>query len=455
MWVAAALGVALAVRWFVTLRYYRDLPLGLSDNFFYHRTANLIADGQGFVNPFVVDAGIDVASAAHPPLYSLYLAAWSLLGADTPLWHRLASGVVSAAAVVPVMLLVRSLASQRAAILAGFAVALYPPLWMNDGLILSESLYVTVAALTLWAAHRAATHPSTARVVVLGVVLAAGALTRSEAAMLLVLLLVPLLLTRRKLDLARRVRLLVVAAGVAAALMAPWVIRNLVTFDEPTLLSAGAGYVIELGNCDLTYSGKFLGYWHAGCDDGAWPDGDESVIGAHKLAEGRTYVLDHLDEVPKVAAARIGRLFGVFRPFEGVDFDALFERRVRSHALVGLWAHWAVTVAAAAGAVILWRRRVTLIPVAAMVAAAALAAALSFGITRYRVGADVALLVLAAVAAGALTDRLPPMSSRFFRRSIVHPDASDDRANENADDRTRHQEERSVISASPDRPRQG
>ena len=143
------------------------------------------------------------------------------------------------------------------------------------------------------------------------------------------------------------------------------------------------------------------------------PDGDESVVAARKLDIARDYVLAHLGESPKVVAARVGRLFGVFRPGQTMDFDVLFERRVRSHVGVGLWAHWAASAFAVAGAVILRRRRETLLPTLSLVAAAVLTAAVSFGITRYRVGADVAVLVLAAVAAGALVERcLPARTSR-------------------------------------------
>ena len=49
--------LAVAVRWAVTLRYYRDLPLGLTDNFYYHEQANLLADGDGFLNPFALIGG--------------------------------------------------------------------------------------------------------------------------------------------------------------------------------------------------------------------------------------------------------------------------------------------------------------------------------------------------------------------------------------------------------------
>ena len=409
--VTAVCCLAVAVRWFVILRYFRDLPLGFTDNFWYHRSANLLADGHGIVNPFAAEDAMIIKTAGHPPLYIVYLAAWSLLGADTALWHRLASGLISAAAVVPVAATVNRLAGRRGGALAALAVAVLPQFWMNDGLILSESLYIPLAATALWQAHRTASNPSRAQVAALGVILATAALTRSEAGLLLLLLMVPLASRLRDLSLSRRLRMAVLAVSVATAVLAPWVIRNLVLFEEPVLLTTGAGYVLEFGNCDDTYSGEFLGYWSIGCDRGDWPEGDETVVGAHKLAIARDYIEDHLDEQPKVVAARVGRLFGVFRPFQNADFDVFFERRLNGAVKSAVWINWLVCAAAVAGAVVMRRRRFTLLPCGALIAASAAAAAISFGITRYRVSADVAMIVLAAVALGAALDRWRPSSS--------------------------------------------
>ena len=50
------------------------------DAFYYHHQANALADGKFFIDPiqYVFDDGVEVPSAGHPPLYSTYLALWSL-----------------------------------------------------------------------------------------------------------------------------------------------------------------------------------------------------------------------------------------------------------------------------------------------------------------------------------------------------------------------------------------
>ena len=243
--------------------------------------------------------------------------------------------------------------------------------------------------------------------------LALGALTRSEPFLMFFLLLTPLVMLHRDLAWRDRVLRTAMAAGLAMAILAPWVGRNLATFDEPTYLAVGPGYVLELGNCDDTYAGDYLGYWSASCDDGTtWPEGaDESVIGAAKYAKARAYIGDHLGEQPKVVAARVGRILGLYRPSQGIDFDVFFERRVRSHATVGLWTHYGAMLLAVPGAV-LWRRRSTLLPLAAVAGVSLLTAAITFGISRYRVGADLVFAVLAAVTVGHLLDRYGPARLR-------------------------------------------
>ncbi len=408
LWTAAAFVVALAVRWVVFWHWYRHLPIGdFNDNVFYHESANLLADGRGFINPFSVARGISEPTAAHPPGFSVYLSIWSLLGLDSVSWHRVASGLISATVVVPVGLVVRRLAGHGAAVMAMLVAALYPPLFMNDGLILSESMYIPLAALSIWMAYRYHDEPGVARVVGLAAVLAVGALTRGEAFLLFFFLLTPLVMLDGRLAWRRRLALTTMAAMVAMVIISPWALRNLTSFEQPTFIAVGAGYVLEIGNCDETYSGDFLGYWHPACDDGsAWPDGDESTIGEAKLDRAREYISDHIDEQPKVISARVGRLFGLYRPIQTADLDVLFERRVEVLTRIGLFAHYLVMAAAVAGLTLLRRRGESVIPLLAMIFTAVITAAMSFGITRYRIGADVALVVLASVAvAGAIEHR--------------------------------------------------
>ncbi len=416
-------GAALAIRVLAVLRWTRFLdPEG--DQNFYWRQGQDLADGFGFVyrNSF----GERVATAVHPPLYSAYLGAVSFLGGTSHAWHRLASTLLGAAAVVAIGFAARRIAGNRAGIVAASLAAVYPILWVNDAMMLSESMYALTIALVLVTTFRFRDAPSALNVVLLSGSVALAALTRAEAVLLFVLLVVPVVLLTRSIDLRRRLTLTVVAAATGGLLLAPWVIRNYATFEShPITVSNGSGFVLEIANCDQTYglappldaqgepvagssADEFLGYWWQGCDRTPWPAGDETVVEAAKRQTATDYIGDHTAELPKVVAARVGRMWDVWRPGQSYDFNVFFERRGGYPTLAGMIMYYPLLIAAIAGAAVLWRRRITIIPFVAIAATTTFAAAISFGITRYRVGADVALTVLAGVAIDALWRRWSP-----------------------------------------------
>ncbi|MDZ7673465.1 MAG: glycosyltransferase family 39 protein [Acidimicrobiales bacterium] len=394
--IVAALG--LGVRLWAVEEFYRRLPLAFSDNFFYSVQANALADGKGFLDPFLYDeTGIVEPSASHPPLYSLYLSIWSFLGMDTPTWHRVASCMLGIVTVVAVALVARRLAGDRAGIAAGAVAALFPPLWIVDGTIVAESLYAPVIAGVMLAGLRFAERPTNGRAVVLGLVIAAAALTRSEGLALLAFVALPLVLLLRSAAWRDRIRLFAVTVAACLTMVAPWTIRNLAAFEEPTPLAYGAGYVMKVGNCDLTYQGKFLGYWHYSCNYAGSMEPDMSVGERRAREQAIDYIGDNLERVPTVVAARVGRLWHVYRPFQGVDFDVLFERRGLFPSRAGLWGFYALVPLVAAGLWAVRRCPSALVVTGAMLFSATFSAALAFGITRYRIAGDVAIAVLAGI----------------------------------------------------------
>lgn len=407
-WVAlVVVVVALSVRAVTTLVAYQDLPLGLDDNFYYHEQARLLAEGEGYANPFVyADTGELVATAQHPPLYSTYLAAATVLGADTPLAHRLASALLGVATALVLALLARRLGGNRAGLLAGLIAAVYPNLWINDGLILSESLYALTIAVLMWAAYALWLQPRVWRAAVLGAAISIATLTRSEAVALFAFLAPPLILWLGGLALRVRLRYLLVCGLAGLAVLSPWMIRNLLSFDEPVLLSSGSGYVLDIANCDTTYSGEYLGYWHTDCGAPSWPAGDESVIEAELRADGIGYITAHLSELPVVLLARTGRLWDLYRPFQGVELNTFFERRGEIPSWLGLFMYWVLLPATVYGLVVCRRRSITIIPPIALALMVTMTAAMAFGITRYRVPVDVALALFAGLAFDAVLNRM-------------------------------------------------
>ena len=74
----------------------------------------------------------------------------------------------------------------------------------------------------------------------------------------------PFLFSRRE-PFARRLATLFVIGGLCLVVILPWWVRNLTQFHDPTFLATGNGVVLQVSNCDGTYSGQFLGYWDITC----------------------------------------------------------------------------------------------------------------------------------------------------------------------------------------------
>jgi hypothetical protein len=191
--------------------------------------------------------------------------------------------------------------------------------------------------------------------------------------------------------------------GAFAVVLAPWSIRNALTFDAPVLISANADGLWAGANCAPTYYGPIVGSWDFPCY-GRRPAGDESEQSREYRRRGVAYMRAHLGRVPVVLLARAGRVWDVYRPDQNRVFAASEGRPARSERL-GVWLYWLLVPAAAVGA---WRLRgrgrvlAILLAPAAMVTLTAL---LSYGATRFRFAAEPSIVVLAAVAADALLHR--------------------------------------------------
>jgi len=428
---AAIVAGAVALRWLVVLvvRPTCDPPLSgtgacfrvAGDAAYYHVQGRLLGDGHLFAHPYWwLQTGDYADSASHPPGYSAVLGVVSALGLDTATWHRLVSGLIGAAAVVVIGLLARRLGGPRAGLLAAGAAAVYPMLWINDGMLQAEGLYALLIATMLLLAHRFWDDPTPGRMAALAAVTAAAALTRTEAIFFFLVLVLPLTLRLAGRSWGERFRFLGVGAVVGALCLAPWVGFNLARFSEPVYLTNSAGSVMSDASCDSTYYGEFIGY-HANCIGTDPPleldEADESVREADLLAEADDYFYDHLDRLPLVAVARVARVYDIFKPGQNVWLNWWLEGRGKAASTAGLWAYYALIPFGVYGAVTLWRRQVTLLPLLSTVVVVSVAAAMTFGLTRYRVPVDVALVVLAGIGADRLLARWPR------RRAATHESA--------------------------------
>ncbi|MEZ5165985.1 MAG: hypothetical protein R2695_05655 [Acidimicrobiales bacterium] len=203
-------------------------------------------------------------------------------------------------------------------------------------------------------------------------------------------------------------------------------IPNLVRFDEPVLMSTNDGLTLIGANSPQTYSGSAVGFWSLEYAESRRPDLPE-LVGADPSVESRvwreeavTFVGDHLADQPRVVAARLGRLWSVYRPLQmsALNTGEGREKWASNLAFVSFYLLAALAVAG------WWRLGRTGRPrwlLGMMVLHVSIVGALFYGIPRFRVPADVAVVVAAAVAVGWManlgacpprpTSSSPPSSS--------------------------------------------
>ncbi len=437
----ALLGLTVRLAYVLSVRWGGPLS---GDGVYYHEAANLLADGLGFTEPYrylhggaqealflddpsslvptantALPVGHVEPTAGHPPLWVLVLGAASFLGLTSVGAHQVVAAVVGALGVVAVAWAGRRV--EQAIGVAGVAVpaaalaAVHAGFWLNDAQLMSETLVVPLAALLLGIGIGFVRQPAVDTALLLGLVGGLAAMTRAE--LLVALPLVALGVLRRGTATddgpppARRLGLFALVGATAVVVLSPWVVRNLVVFEEPVLLSNGTGILLAQANCDATYFGDKQGYWeyHCGLPQPLGDDGrpvDESQRDASYRQRGLDYLTDHPGRLAThVVPKRVGRYWGAYAPIQQLRADELVEERPFRLSVLGYAQFLAVVGLAVVGVAEVRRRGGPLLLLTALPITGTVVAAATFGSTRYRVPAEVALVLLAAVGIATLVAR--------------------------------------------------
>ena len=382
------------------------------DELFYNAEANYVADGHGFKEPlsaFTHPGEKPPPAADHPPLTVFVLTPVSWLSEHPPLsWiikeplqdhvreHRYTMVLLGTLLVGLIGLLGRRVGGDTVGLVAAGIAALSPNIWVNDGLVMSETLTaLTVTAamfLALWWRER----PSLRRAAVVGVGCGLAVLARVEFVLLVPLLALVVAFTLPRPSAERWKQALVVVVATLVVI-APWVGFNLARFHDPTFVSTNDGLTLAGANCPAVYYGNATGFWYLGCADNPGP-GDQSQVSGALRHRGLAYAKHHASRLPAVVLARLGRTWSLFRPVDMVRINT-GEDREEWVTRLGLFAYYPTLLFAIAGVVVLARRRaraalwVLLVPVIIVT----LNTVITYGQTRFRAGAEPSLALLAAV----------------------------------------------------------
>jgi 4-amino-4-deoxy-L-arabinose transferase-like glycosyltransferase len=395
---APLLVLALALRLAYSLLLVKTQPL-LGDGLEFHNLAYSIADHGSYAQATFLSPDRVLPTADKPPLYPLVLALFTLVGGHGWIPHQIAGALIGTGTAGVTALLGRRVAGDVAGLVAGGLAAVYPMLIAADGSFRSESLYALLIVSTLLAAYRLWDRPTLGRAVVCGLLIGLAGLTRSEAIALLVLLVLPaaLLAVARQ----RAVVLTLVAAGATIIVLAPWLIRCWVQFDRPVFVSTNSGGLLAGANCDKTYHGEWLGQWRFDCMKPTRAT-NEAEGSAELAADGLDYAREHAGRLPVVTAVRVLRSWELYRPRQQWTIERFFEGRDLRVEQLGVGMYYVLVLLAIAGA---WRLHARRQPLRLLLAPFVLVVLVSlgaYGFTRFRIAAEPALVVLAALTLAGL-----------------------------------------------------
>ncbi|MCB1027831.1 MAG: hypothetical protein KDB24_08735, partial [Microthrixaceae bacterium] len=289
-----------------------------------------------------------------------------------------------------------------AAVAAATIAALDVNMWIWDPLLLAEPLVLTAAAAWLLACLVYDDRPSLGVALTVGLTLGVAAATRSE--LLVAGAVVPWLLWRNRGQTLPRLAThgAVMVSGLVL-LVGPWVWTNLHRFDEPVVMTTGLGNTMVQANCDAAFYGPATGYSDFTCFSRTRtlvsPDMDDSEKDVLFRRIATNYISENRARFPVVAAARVARTFGFFRPTQQVGYMEGVELRGPHWAVWSGIVSWQLLLPVGVAGVVLARRNGRLIaPVLLVTGAIVMAVSLTQGADRYRMALEPMLIAYAGFA---------------------------------------------------------
>ncbi len=236
------LGVALAAR-VLAFAPFATAPYAYDESY-YAAVAKHIAQGRG--HTLGLSRG-DEAGALRPPLFSFALAPVLALSGGSRVAARAFQILPSLLVVAGVFALARRRFGPRAAVAAGLAAALAPPLVHYPHFLWAENLAAILLVLVFVCLERFERERRLADAAIAGALLGLAALTK-EVWLFFAPLAAAWTAWVAQGSRSQRARAAGLFALAAALAVAPWALRNARQLDEPVLISSNRWFPIAMGN---------------------------------------------------------------------------------------------------------------------------------------------------------------------------------------------------------------
>lgn len=402
VWVLGAMALAVIARLAYVVATRGHVLAG--DEIGYHQTAVLATQGNWFWTECCF--GVPHESLQKAPGYPAWVSFWYVLLGPRPDVVMGIQALLAPLTIGLTWLLGRRLFSPGVGVGAAFVAAIAPGVWQYDVRLYSESLAtpLTLLVLLLVLDRRVVERR---RVIAVGALLGVALLVRPSSVFLLAGVLVAWWVAAG----ARRgIACTAAAAGVAALVVAPWTVRNLIV--EPDRLtpisiqsSAAFGTFNEEAASDPVWPYKWRPDTPVTRELLAGPPLDDAAFADALDAATRAYIVDNPLSVPQAFFWNgLSRLWDVRRPQRVID-SAPFEGRGRAIATAALIGYWLMAPFALAA---LWqlRRRTALVAPLLAIALAASVVYTADGGTRYRAPLEPVIVVLACASGVSAAARL-------------------------------------------------
>jgi 4-amino-4-deoxy-L-arabinose transferase-like glycosyltransferase len=379
----------------------------VADEVWYVRIAHNVLGGHGFVSVFYPFS--NEPTALHGPLTVLLLLPSTALEPGGYTLQRATMALVGALAVLTIGYVARELAGARVGVVAAVLAAVYPGLWVNDLVATSESPAVLLLAASLLLVLRYRREPTTRRLVLLGLTLGLLALDRAELSVLGLLLAIPAIVAvakRTPTPVATAGRAILVVVILTVGVIAPWSIYNQARFHQTVFISTDLGQTLVGANCSQSYYGPLTGYDGRTCylsvlaaEQRAYPQGSNEAMrdGFYRHA-ALTYAVNHWHRWPLVAVMRELWLWSLWKPGWTVFTAGFYIGRPPWIVWSQIAGFWLLTPFAFFGFVLARRRKIPVAPLVTLVAFTAAIGLLVVGNLRYRLPAELAWVLLGAIA---------------------------------------------------------